>query len=132
MDLNIATAPARVQLLIGLLRRRSFLQQVPLSTPSHDEILAEFLPHVGNMYVHEIREAVVVFVEQVVVEHAPGDQFAPVQRQEFHESVFPRRQADGLTALGHALADRVDLDIADLGNRASPSYAVGRVDRPSR
>jgi len=57
-----------------------------------DEFTPELLTEVKNMYIEQVGEGIVAFVEEMFVERRAGDDFAAMQRQIFEHPVFARRQ----------------------------------------
>ncbi len=59
-----------------------------------DEFRAEFFADVGNMNVEQVGKRTFVFVEQMFVKLRARDDFAAMQREEFHQRIFARRELD--------------------------------------
>src|ERR1043166_2010553 len=62
---------------------------VTVPTPCGDQLVSQLLAQVGDMYVQQIRQRAVVFVEQMLVKHRAGHNFTAMQRQILQERILP-------------------------------------------
>src|SRR5688500_1212339 len=88
------------------------IDDVPFPAARFDEVLSELFPQVGNVDVHDVGEAVVLLVVDVVVDPGARDQFLPVQRQQLEERVLLDRQLHELAPLLDGSGGRVDLNVS--------------------
>lgn len=58
---------------------------IAVSASRDDELVAQFFADVGNVNVQQIRQRGVVLIEKMLVKRGARDDFAAMQREEFHE-----------------------------------------------
>src|SRR5262245_19378592 len=71
------------------------IDNIPLPAASRDEVLAELAPHVRHVHFNQVRQRVVVLVEQMVVDLRSRHQLAAMQREQLDERILTRRQRHG-------------------------------------
>src|SRR5271156_5172430 len=100
-------------------RQRSDLSidDVPLAAPRADEILAELLADVEDVNIEQVRKAVFVFVEQVLVNLAAADDTAALHGQQFDEGIFAGSKQDRMALARDALGAGVDRHAANADDR---------------
>jgi hypothetical protein len=64
------------------------LNAVSLPATRGNKIAPQFFANVEYVHVHEIRECVITFIEEVFVKFRARDELAAVQRQVFEDGVF--------------------------------------------
>jgi hypothetical protein len=79
-----------------------------VAAPSGDELVAEFLPQIGNVDIEQVRERIFVFVEEMLVKLAARNHAAAVLREEFEQRVFARGQRHFPVRATHAACGKID------------------------
>ena len=62
-----------------------------MATSRGNEIVAELLANVRDMDIEQVRHAVIVLIEQVLVEIGPRNDAAAMDAQKFDQRIFARR-----------------------------------------
>src|SRR5438093_5879590 len=84
---------------MDLVNMRLGLDAVSLAAARGDQVAAEFLANAEDMNIEEVGNRVVIFVEQMLVERGPGDDFAAMQWEIFEDRVFARGERDRFTCV---------------------------------
>jgi hypothetical protein len=84
-----------------------------LTAARFDELLPEFFSDVRNVYFDDVGETIVVFIEDMVIDHTPRNQFASVQCEKFQQCVFPCSEYNLLVPVENGLATGIDPDGSD-------------------
>src|SRR5262249_21320562 len=119
MAANPATTARRTRAYHAWSRQRIDLaiDDVPLPAAGGDEVPAELLSDVHDVDLDEVRQGVVVLVEEVLVDLGAADEPAAVQGEQLDQGVLAGGQGDGLAAAGDRPGPGVDGHLADADDR---------------
>src|SRR5436190_13795343 len=85
-----------------------------MSTPGRNELVPEFLANIRDVHIEQVGKGVVVLVEEVLVKHSTGHEFATMQGEVFHQRILASSQDDFLSGARYFPGDSINYNIADL------------------
>src|SRR3954471_2469772 len=115
MPAKPATAASRTSPYHSCKRPRIDLRinDVPLPPARGDEVLPELLADVRHVHLDEVRQRVLVLVEEVLVDFGAADEPAAVQGERLDEGVLAGGQRDLLAAAADGPGARVEAHVAE-------------------
>ena len=86
---------------------------IAVAAAGGDEFRAELFADVGDVNVQQVGKRAFVFVEQMLVKLRARDDFAPMQREKFHQRIFARGQFDRFVLERNIPRRGVNFHVAD-------------------